>query len=159
MTGLARRRAAVALGTLAAVAFGVAFGACRPAAERSGPEPLATEDIGASVDASVTTEYDVQARSSVEIVGPSLPDGFPSDIPLCGSLVNHGPAAEGRQFVTVSVPAAPDAARPRCDRQIESSGWRRVGEGEFERGGRRISVSYRQGAPGTWVRIVYQATR
>jgi hypothetical protein len=153
MKGLARTTTGVGLVAI------LAFLGCRPGAEEPAePEPLVTEDIGAPVDAAVTTEYDVQARSMEESVGSGLPDGFPGDVPLCSSnVVNHGPAGPGREFVTLSVAAAPEAVASRCDRQIESGGWRRAGDGAFERGGRRILVTYRQGAPGTWVRIEYPA--
>lgn len=148
---------ALGLATLLALLFA---GACGPSAEETGEEPLETEDIGAPIDAAVTTEFDVRARSSEEIVGASLPDDFPSDLPLCGSgsLVNYGPAGSGRRFVELSVESGRSAVERRCGARLESAGWRSTGEGVFERQGRRISVTYREGSPGTWVRIDYPAS-
>lgn len=142
--------------SLAAVLVG-GLVACGSGAEKAGLEPLETEDVGGPVDASVTTEYDVQARSSKEIVGSRLPSDFPRDVPLYGasSVINYGPAQANRRFVELSVPAQPRAVERRYNAQIEAAGWQPGDEGEFVRQGRTIVVTYRQGTPGTWVRIEY----
>jgi hypothetical protein len=131
--------------------------ACQPAAEEVAPEPLETEEVGPAVDAAVTTEYDIQAKSSIEIVGARMPSDFPPDVPLYGasSVINYGPAAADRHFVELSIPAQPSTVEPRYNAQLEAAGWRRGSGGEFVRQGRRIVVTYRQGTPGTWVRIEY----
>ena len=131
--------------------------ACAPKAEKAAIAPLETEDVGAPIDASVTTEYDIQAKSSQEIVGSRLPADFPRDVPLysASSVINYGPAAPDRRFVELSVPAQPNSVERRYNAQIEAAGWRRGDGGEFVRQGRTIVVTYRQGTPGTWVRIEY----
>ncbi len=133
------------------------FVACGPTAEEAALEPLETEEVGEPVDASVTTEYDVQARSSTEIVGSRLPTDFPRDVPLyrASSVINYGPVQANRRFVELSIPAQPHAVQRRYNAQIEAAGWRRGDQGEFVRHGRTIVVTYRQGTPGTWVRIEY----
>jgi len=143
---------------LAALALAVTLaGGCRRAGP-GGPPPLETEQVGAAIDVAVTTDYDVQARSAQEIVGSKLPASFPADVPLdaSSSLINHGPAAPGRDFIELSVPAEPSVVERRYDAQLEAAGWRRGAGGSFQRRGRTIVVSYRQGTPGTWVRIEYQ---
>lgn len=127
--------------------------------EEAALEPLETEDVRAPIDASVTTEYDIQARSSRESVGSRLPDDFPRDLPLysASSVINYGPAEADRRFVELSVPAQPNSVERRYNAQLEAAGWRRGDAGAFERQGRRIVVTYRQGTPGTWVRIEYPA--
>ncbi len=102
-------------------------------------------------------EYDVQARSSEEIVGSVMPSDFPRDVPLYGSasLINQGPADPGRKFVELSVPAQRPVVERRYSAQLEAAGWRRGDAGAFLRQGRTIVVSFREGAPGTWVRIEY----
>jgi len=133
--------------------------ACSPEVEEAALEPLETEDVGAPVDASVTTEYDIQAKSSQEIIGSRLPSDFPRDVPLysASSVINYGPAEANRRFVELSIPAQPNSVKRRYNAQIEAAGWRPGGEGEFLRQGRTIVVTYRQGTPGTWVRIEYPA--
>jgi hypothetical protein len=135
----------------------VALVACQPAAEKAGPKPLETEEVGPAVDAAVTTEYDIQAKSSVEIVGAKMPSDFPGDVPLYGvsSVINYGPAGPDRHFVELSIPAQPGTVEPRYNAQLQAAGWQRSSGGEFVRRGRRIVVTYRQGTPGTWVRIEY----
>ncbi len=130
---------------------------CRRAEEQSTPAELETETVGAAVDAAVTTQYDVQARSSEEIVGSRMPSDFPSDVPLfrSGSLINYGPVDSGRSFIELSVPAERSVVERRYAAQIEGAGWRRGEAGVFSRQGRTIVVSFRDGAPGTWVRIEY----
>jgi len=149
-----RRRS---LGIVCCVAL-AAFG-CGRSAREAEPEPLETEEIGAPIDASVTTDFDVQARSSEEIVGAALPADFPRDLPLYGSssVINYGPVDAERRFVELSVPAQPGSVERRYNAQIEAAGWRRGADGEFVRGGRRVVVTYREGTPGTWVRIEYPA--
>ena len=131
--------------------------ACRRGEEPAAPAVLETEEVGAAVDAAVTTEYDVQARSSEEIVGSLMPSDFPRDVPLYGSssLINFGPAAPERSFVELSVPAERPVVERRYSAQLEAAGWRRGDAGAFLRQGRTIVVSFRDGAPGTWVRIEY----
>lgn len=142
---------------LPAVLLAMGLVACAPTAEEAALEPLETEDVGSPVDASVTTEYDIQARSSKEIVGSRLPSDFPRDVPLYGSssVINYGPAPANRRFVELSIPAQPHSVQRRYNAQIEAAGWRPGDEGEFVRQGRTIVVTYRQGTPGTWVRIEY----
>ena len=143
----------------AAAVFLAAAGlvACAPTADEAALEPLETEDVAEPIDSSVTTEYDVQARSSEEIVGSRLPTDFPRDVPLynSSSVINYGPVQANRRFVELSVPAQPYSVQRRYNAQIEAAGWRRGAEGEFVRQGRTIVVTYRQGTPGTWVRIEY----
>jgi hypothetical protein len=130
---------------------------CRPGAEQPEAVALETEEVGGPIDAAVTTEYDIRAKSSAEIVGAELPSDFPGDVPLYGSasVINHGPADRDRHFIELSVPAQPSTVERRYNAQIEASGWRRLGDGQFERGSRTILVTYREGTPGTWVRIEY----
>jgi len=130
---------------------------CPKSAQETGPEPLESEEVGAPVDASVTTEFDVQARSSQEIVGAALPADFPRDLPLysSSSVINYGPVDADRRFVELSVPAQPGTVERRYNAQIEAAGWRPGAGGEFLRSGRRVVVTYREGTPGTWVRIEY----
>ena len=131
--------------------------ACRREPESSATVALETEEIGTPIDAAVTTEYDIRAKSSAEIVGAQLPGDFPGDVPLysSASVINYGPADPDRRFIELSVPAQPTAVERRYNAEIEAAGWRRQGEGEFVRGSRTIVVTYREGTPGTWVRIEY----
>ena len=78
-------------------------------------------------------------------------------MPLYGSasVINHGPADPGRRFIELSVPARPSTVERRYNAQIEAAGWRRLTEGYFVRGDRTIAITYREGTPGTWVRIEY----
>lgn len=148
------------MGRSATVLFGcllVAFAGCQRGAEKAVLEPLETEEVGAAIDAAVTTEFDIQARSSQESVGAKMPADFPRDIPLYGSatVINYGPAAADRHFVEFSIPAQPGTVEGRYNAQIQAAGWQRGTDGEFLRGNRRIVVTYRQGTPGTWVRVEY----
>ncbi len=134
----------------------VVLGGCR-ATEAPEPEVLETEDVAAPVDANLTTDYDLQARSAEDNTGVRMPGDFPSDLPLyaSASLINYGPATSGRSFIELSVPAQPSVVERRYKQQLRSSGWTELEDGAFERGGRQVQVSYRQGTPGTWVRIEY----
>ena len=129
---------------------------CRQA-EDTEPAVLETEEVAGAVDSAVTTAYDIQARSSEEMVGSRMPPDFPGDVPLYGSssLINYGPASADRKFIELSVPAQRSSVERRYNAQLEAAGWRAADAGAFERGGRTIVVTYRDGAPGTWVRIEY----
>jgi len=143
-------------GVVAAVLV-VGFVGCAPTEETAVLEPLETEEVGEAIDAALTTDYDIQAKSSVEIIGSSLPTDFPRDVPLynTSSIINYGPATADRRFVELSIPAQPNSVQRRYDAQIEAAGWQPGDEGQFVRQGRTIVVTYRQGTPGTWVRIEY----
>ena len=134
---------------------------CRPAAEQApvAPVTLETEDIGGPVDESVTTNFDVQAASMTDNVGSKLPADFPAGVPLYrgSSVINYGPGEAGRRFVDLSVPAQVSAVESRYNSVLESAGWRAGEAGQFVRRGETIVVTYRQGTPGTWVRIEYSA--
>jgi len=149
MTGSALR--------IVALVLAVGLVGCRQDPVEQASAPLETQEIGDPVDAAVTTEYDVQAKSAVEGVGARLPGDFPRDLPLyrSSSVINYGPAQENRRFVELSVSAQPAKVEQRYNAQIEAAGWRRQGAGEFVRGSRTIVVTYREGTPGTWVRIEY----
>jgi len=140
-----------------AIVLVVGFVACRQGPEEKASAPLETKEIGRPVDAAVTTEYDVQAKSAVESVGARLPSDFPRDVPVysSSSVINYGPAQENRRFVEFSIPGRPAKVEPRYNAQIEAAGWQRQGGGEFVRASRTIVVTYREGTPGTWVRIEY----
>lgn len=145
------------VGVVVSIGLAVLLTACGKGGEEAMDAPLETEEVTAPVDASVTTEYDVQARSTEESVGARLPADFPSDVPLysASSVINYGPASADRRFVELSVPAQPRSVERRYNAQIEAAGWRPLADGQFVRGGRTIVVTYRQGTPGTWVRIEY----
>lgn len=130
---------------------------CRRTPVERTAAPLETEVVGGAVDKAMTTAYDVQARSSQEAVGSQLPGDFPRDLPLYGSssVINYGLADSERRFVELSVPAQQAAVERRYDAQIEAAGWRRAEGGTFVRGERMVVVTYREGTPGTWVRIEY----
>jgi len=148
-------RATALLGALLLV--GVA--GCRPSEEEAAPAPLETEDIAGPVDASVTTDFDVQARSETESVGAELPADFPRDVPLYPSstVINYGPAGTDSRFIELSVASELARVESRYSSQLSAAGWRASEAGRFDRGSRSIVVSYREGTPGTWVRIEYPA--
>jgi hypothetical protein len=142
---------------LLAIVLVVGLVGCRQGQEEKASAPLETEEVGSPVDAAVTTEFDVRAKSSVENVGAQLPGDFPRDVPLyrASSVINYGPVEDNRRFVELSVAAQPSTVEQSYNAQIEAAGWRRQGGGEFVRGRRTILVTYREGTPGTWVRIEY----
>jgi len=153
MRGVVRLSVIVLASTLGIVGLA----GCRQSPAERAAVPLETEVVGGAVDKAMTTAYDVQARSSREAVGSQLPGDFPRDLPLYGSssVINYGPADSERRFVELSVPAQQAAVERRYDAQIEAAGWRRAEGGAFVRGERTVVVTYREGTPGTWVRIEY----
>ncbi len=146
------RRTPALLGAVALVLLG-----CRREAGESGLEPLETEVVGERIDAGLTTEYDLQALPTEDNTGVRLPSDFPRDLPLyaSSSVINYGPANPDRRFIELSIPAQPGVVERRYTSQLESAGWRPREDGSFERGGRSIWVTYREGTPGTWIRIEY----
>ncbi len=139
------------------VPLALSIGCTRPSEEAV--EPLETEEVTTAIDAELTTDYDLQASSVEDNVGVSVPGDFPRDLPLyaSGSVISYGPADPDRKYIELSVPAQLRVVERRYEREIVSAGWRKRDDGAFERNGRAVWVSYREGTPGTWVRIEYPA--
>jgi len=142
---------------VAALVLLIGLQACSRSAEKPDkPKELETVDVGAGLDAELTTEFDERAKQ-VEIgLGGVLPSDFPPEMPVFSpaSVVDFGPG-----FVELDTSVAAAAVRSSLGKQIQRSGWAvdSVGDGGslYSRGGYRVRVVVNDAGSGARIRYEY----
>ena len=106
--------------TVLAAVLVLATMGCRQTQEQAATETLETEEVRPAVDRAVTTDYDVQARSTEESVGARMPADFPGDVPLyrSSSLIGQGPVEPHSQIDVFKKPICLDAAHGRVIKSL-----------------------------------------
>lgn len=152
------KRALDTVGGLLAVAI-LAGGCAAP--EPAEPLVMETEEVGAPIDAELSTEDDLKARPRRETLSGVIPGDFPPDLPVMtpASVVDFGPAAGGRGYLEIDTGRSPDQVRAWLGQALPAAGWtvRSIGSGRLEasKGTGRVSYELRDLAPGTRIRIEY----
>lgn len=124
-----------------------------------GEAPLETVEVAPPPDSGLRVDEDAQERRPVAALSGILPAGFPADLPLPepGSLVDFGEAETGWRYVVVQTAQAPAAVRSGLAARLARAGWTPVPGADlvYEKGGRRVRLSFSDARPGTRVRVEY----
>jgi len=120
-------------------------------------DTLDTEDIGAAVDAGLSTAADEQAAVRGPEVAGVLPEGFPPDAPLFtpSSVVDFGEVGGGRYFVEFDTMAPLAEVQGMLIARLGTQGWTPLASGEYSKPPYRIRLEFREMSPGTRIRYEF----
>jgi len=152
---------------IAAISLALAslFIGCAKPAEDPGITELETVEVGAAVDAELSTELDEQAHQVVVEMAGELPNDIPPDLPIYSpsSLVDFGEIDSGRRYVSVDTAAVPSRVGRDVRQQLATAGWEMTADSEsklgFVRSGHSLTVLIEDLKPGTRVRYEYEPRR
>ena len=149
------RTCAILLSACCALAVG-----CAPAPPEE-PMELETVDVGAPIDAGLSTEGDQQAVLRAAGLTGLVPGDVPADLPLFvpASVVDFGVPAGGRGGVELDAAAPPSVVRRWLGERLPAAGWKVGAIGDeliqVHKGSRSADYRLRDLAPGTRIRLEY----
>lgn len=128
-----------------------------PPANEPAPARVATVEVGAAPDATLSTQGDrVETRHESAFAGV-LPTGFPKDVPVYepSSLVDFGESG-GWSYAVFQTPQDLAVARQRFQELLRARGWAADSAAGFAKQGRHLRLAFENAHPGARIRVEYQ---